>query len=55
MQNNIIQTEYNAPVVERWEKRQHLKMKRNIHNPHGLPLMSICPLVYIFQDIYIFQ
>lgn len=56
MKNNIlIPTEYDAHVIERLEKIQHLKSKaKNAHNPHGLPLMSICTLVHIFQDTYFF-
>ena len=55
MKNNILMpTDYEAPV-ERLEKIQHLKTKaRKANNPHGLPLMSICTLVHIFQDTFFF-
>lgn len=56
MKNNILMpTDYEAPV-ERLEKIQHLKTKaRKANNPHGLPLMSICTLVHIFQDTFFFN
>lgn len=48
MKNILVQPEHDA-LVQKLEKIQHLKTKaRNAHNPHDLPLMSICTLVHIF-------